>query len=96
MADPITVWRSKYALVAGIKEMEVWDDGDGYGRTRGTYDSLKFGRDIHLTREEAVASACEARDKKLASLEKQIAKLRALNFSPLEASVSTPSQMGGN
>lgn len=55
MSAPVTVWRSKYALAAGVKEMEVWDDGDGYGRTRGKYDSLKFGRDIHLTRAEAVA-----------------------------------------
>jgi hypothetical protein len=80
MSDPITVWRSKYALSVGVKEMEVWDDGDGYGRTRVTYDSLKFGRDIHLTREEAVAAACGSRSKKIASLKQQIAKLEKLEF----------------
>lgn len=83
MSAPVTVWRSKHALSVGVKQIEVWDDGDGYGRVRASYASLKFDRDIHMTRAEAVAAVEKARSKKIDSLEKQIAKLRALDLAAL-------------
>lgn len=78
MSEPIKVWLSKHALTGGVREVEVWDNGDGWVVERGRYSTLyKLGRDAHLTRPEAVATACGKRDRRVAQLEAQIAKLRA-------------------
>lgn len=81
MSEPIKVWISKWALATDrVSELEAWDDGDGFVRRRGDYVSFKIGRDAHYTKEEAVAAACVSRDRKVAQLTKQIAKLRGRTF----------------
>ncbi len=44
------------------------------------YDYLEVGKQAFERREDAVADAVKRRDRKLASLRKQIAKLEALEF----------------
>ena len=77
-------WITKYALTAGIKEIEaedrfdisetmISDIGDKYG-------ALYHGRDWHRTPEAAVDRASEMRDAKIISLQKQIIKLKAMTF----------------
>ncbi|MFN3858168.1 MAG: hypothetical protein ACK4RV_10480 [Caulobacter sp.] len=78
---PITVFVSKYAANGIITKEEVWDDQDGYVRRRYTYQSLLLGRDAHLTEGDAVKAAKAARDRRLASLRKQVQRLEALTFS---------------
>ena len=77
------LWRSKYALTAGIKEVVSRDDADdsGYIRLEEHYWNLfKIERDVHTTRQEAVLAAEAMRRKKQDSLRKQIKKLEALTF----------------
>lgn len=82
MNDPIKVWVSKYAVTIGhIRQIEAWDDGDGFVVERGRYHNrFKLGHDAHLTRAAAVDAAKKARVKKIASLKAQIAKLEKLSF----------------
>lgn len=80
---------SKYALSGQIIEVTL-DGGSAVGRAlvngaliytqEHGWNSFKLGRDIHLTREEAVAAAEAARDKKLKSLQKQMDALRKKVF----------------
>lgn len=77
------LWLSKYALTGGIEEVVSGQDEhqsayirlEGYGWT-----FFKLGREVHLTREEAVSAAEAMRVKKLNSLRKQIKKLETLTF----------------
>ena len=55
--------------------------GANFGWRRG----FKWGRDIHITREAAVADAEKRRAAKIASLEKQIKAARAVRFEEGEA-----------
>lgn len=74
---------SKYALTVGIKERELRpssSDPNYLYPADGGWTPLKLGRDAFETREEAVAAANAARDKKVASLRKQLAKLEKLAF----------------
>jgi hypothetical protein len=84
MADPIkTLFSSRYAMASGkITPGQYHDRGDGYARNvkDRSFDIQKIGRDVHETREEAVKAAEAMRSKKIASLEKQIAKLRKMEF----------------
>ena len=76
----MTVWITKYALTKGILEIEA----KHYG---GATDMIKQvgikwpsyyhgeGRDWHRTRAAAESHALAIRDKKIAALKKQIAKL---------------------
>ena len=79
-----TLYRSKYALSEGkinAAKYEVSSDGD-WRRIGGPYYEyyLKLGRDVHETAEGAIKAAEAARAKRIASLEKQITKLKALQF----------------
>ena len=77
------IWISKYALSGGITEHECDPPEDGRvtpGAPFMSYTSFKMGRDAHDTREGAVQAANIARAKKLASIDKQAAKLRRLVF----------------
>ena len=85
MSEMTKVWVSKYALTAGVIAADVRVDEDGYAVFSG--DKI-FGYTVlsrsqwHRTEAEAIARAEEMRVKKIASLEKQIAKLRAMKFEP--------------
>lgn len=78
------VFITKHALTAGIKEVEVepfqdtgmviWKEGGWSQSAHGE------GRNWHRTIESAINKACDMRIRKIASLEKQIEKLRKLEF----------------
>lgn len=73
-----TYYLTKYATTTGkieAREAEkIYDDG--YVRIKGYWTSFKSGRDAFTDPDEAKAAVRAARDKKILSLEKQIAKLR--------------------
>ena len=77
------VYITKYALTLGIEEREAEvskvSDKMVVFDTRG-YEQPVHKPFWHLTKEEAVAHAKELRVKKLASLQKQAAKLEKLTF----------------
>jgi hypothetical protein len=72
-----------FALTSGIMCVDAEPCSDispelmQYGRHGFAH---KYGRDWVKTREEAISAAEKMRDKKIASLEKQIEKLRAMTF----------------
>lgn len=77
------LWRSKYALTEGIKEVVSRDDADDSGYIRleeHSWNLFKIGRDVHTTRQEAVLAAEAMRVKRLNSLRKKIKKLEAMVF----------------
>jgi hypothetical protein len=77
------LWMSKYALVAGVSQVSVGEDygaGDQYIYIRSRFASYKIGRDLWLTKAEALKAAEAMRLKKIASLRKQIAKLEKMSF----------------
>lgn len=81
-----TIWITKYALTMGIYPLEAldarstrdtaWVEGTGPNE----YDQVFHKKEFYHSREDAVARAEELRVKKIKSLEKQIAKLKALKF----------------
>lgn len=83
MTERITIWVSKYALTDGIiksDNVEVEDD-IVWGPIPNCYFSRRMRHpDWHRTEAAAIARAEEMRAFKIASLEKQIAKLRAITF----------------
>lgn len=77
---------TKYALTQGILEMEANRDGDliwvkGGFVGRDFFCSQYFHKgEWFLTKEEAIVKAEEMRQKKIKSLEKQLAKLKEMQF----------------
>lgn len=82
MTGKQTIWISKYALSGGIGEYQAEiRDGKAYpGKPFMTFTAFDMGKDAHTTRDMAVSAADAARKKKIASLQKQIAKLEAMKF----------------
>lgn len=80
------VWITKYALTQGIDEVEaeICDSNMIKVKARGTGCIDEYyhgkGKEWHLDRESAVKKAEEMKLKKIASLEKQIKKLKELKF----------------
>ena len=78
---------SKYALTGGIKEAEGKAVKESTGDTvYARLDEYRFalfpiGKHAHETREAAVEAAETMRKRKIASLQKQIAKIEELDFS---------------
>jgi hypothetical protein len=78
-----TGYVTKYALSAGIKEMQLEYDGSRYCNEIGSGIFRFFGRlgrDCFRSHFEAKERAEEMRKDKIASLKKQIAKLEKLTF----------------
>lgn len=79
-----TFWISKYALTGGIEKIEPEgepQDGLLVYRERGWSRYVHGeGRDWHRTEAGAIARAEVMRKAKIASLQKQIAKLEKLSF----------------
>ncbi len=84
--DPIIeVWVTKYALTSGIQHHTNAEHCVGTStrmiKVPGPYGGACFhGDDWHRTRADAAAHAEKMRDRKIAALEKQIKKLRAMTF----------------
>jgi hypothetical protein len=79
----ITVFVTKYALTQGILRKRVEDCHDGMVSTVGDRYVAYFhgeGREWHRTFDSASERAERMRTEKLASVAKQIAKLKALKF----------------
>ena len=84
--EKITVWVTKYALSDGIVEGQAGIGDIRRGSVRVTCCTAypawcqTEGKDWHRTKESAIAHAEKMRAKKIASLQRQIAKLEALRF----------------
>jgi hypothetical protein len=78
------VWITKYALTTGVFEVadaELFANNSAVTwKSKEGYSQYAHGKDWHRTREDAFARAEEMRVQKLASLEKQINRLRELTF----------------
>lgn len=81
------VWISKWALSDGIKTAtfvgKTWSNADFLFNlildgTKG--ETTFFGREFHVTEQEAITAANCKKDKRIKSLQKQIAKLEQLKF----------------
>ena len=75
---------TRYALTMGVYAVEARDCEDGMIEFRPSGGCIQYfhteGRDWHRTFDAAVARAEELRAAKIKSVEKQLAKLRALKF----------------
>ena len=77
------VWITKYALTDGIIKVEAEQDKLTYGFvvTEGAFKNEWFNRtDCFTSRSSAIKKAEEMRQKKIASLKKQIEKLERMRF----------------
>ena len=81
------VFISKWALTGGIEEaggiIVRGSSGTEYfkqARGGAAAPLLTVGKDVHATREAAVKAAEFLRERKLASLRRQIAKIESLDF----------------
>jgi len=75
---------TKYALSSGIDECEgqISNTSENMlvSKTENGYTTCFHGKDWHDTKESAIKQANEMRERKIKSLEKQIEKLKKLNF----------------
>lgn len=76
------VWITKYALTQGIFEQkaELCEEGMIEVKAEHTTYYHGEGKDWHRTKESAVKRAEEMRQKKIASLKKQIERLEEMRF----------------
>ena len=77
------VWITKYALTSGIKEIECEDCENGAVKEIENPLPTFYhgeGKEWHRTKESAIQKAEEMRQKKIASLKKQIEKLEEMRF----------------
>lgn len=76
------VWITKYALTQGIIETEIDKQNSAMTYfTNGMYfDTNAIGTYWHDTKESAVKTAGEMRQKKMDSLKRQIEKLEKMRF----------------
>lgn len=78
-----TFFVTKYALTRGILEIKAIELDNGMIKCTVNSHTTYYhgeGREWHRTKDEAVKKANEMREKKLASLKKQIVKLESLSF----------------
>ena len=77
------VWITKYALTKGIIEAEgevVRDHPNIFYANEIVNGLFGEGKEWHRTKESAIQKAEEMRQKKIASLKKQIKKLEEMRF----------------
>lgn len=94
MSDDNTfhAWITKYALTTGVYRItaEGTDCETMISDVGQRYQSHFHGNDWHLTESAALARAEEMRTKKIASLQKQIVKLRAMRFATIDLPAVRP------
>ncbi len=82
--ERIHVWLTNRALTHGICEGDVMREGHSRRVSLVTIQGKPYlylgPKDWHLTHAKAVAQAEKMRQRKIASLEKQLTKLRAMKF----------------
>jgi len=73
---------TKYALTSGVFVMEGNSSLNGiFGRREGDWsDTGYYGKDVHLTKESALARCEEMRTSKLKSIKKQMQKIADMKF----------------
>lgn len=75
------VWITKYALTQGIIEADGVRTSQGiYIKNSGLNTDYFYGSDWYFDKESAIKKAEEMRQKKIASLKKQIEKLEEMRF----------------
>lgn len=77
------MWLSKYALADGLKLVAMRKVDDKYAfPAEGPFvwTCFRVGAEAHHSKANAIAAAEAMRVKKIASLEKQLAKLKAMKF----------------
>jgi len=81
MAETFIGYVSKYALTKGVQKMPLRESSHGFARptTQPCWASFNE-REWHRTEESALQRAEEMRKAKIASLQKQIAKLEKTTF----------------
>lgn len=86
MKEEITAFITTYALSEGILEVKgvvchnISSDMLWYRLPKAMFDSYAHGKNWHRTKEAALARAEEMRQRKIASLKKQIEKLENMVF----------------
>jgi hypothetical protein len=76
-------WITKYAMTSGILKKRVedcFDVADTMVEVIGGRHEYYHGHDWHRTENEAIERANEMKRKKIASLEKQLKAIKALDF----------------
>jgi hypothetical protein len=74
------LYLTKYALTGGIQIKDFRYVSGRYWQEDGGYGLYVEGRDVFENEDDAIADAEKRRAKKIASLEKQIAKIKRLKF----------------
>lgn len=78
------IYVTKYALTKGIQEMEAESVNENRSmaivKIHGRLTQYFFNKEYHFSKEEAVEQADLMLKNRISSLEKQIAKLKKLNF----------------
>jgi hypothetical protein len=76
------VFITKYALTQGITELDAEEVGNGMIRTNGQFAAYfhGLGREWHTDRQSAISAARHMQALKIISLEKQIDKIRRMEF----------------
>lgn len=80
MAETTTIYVTKDATSRGIRKVAGERTGGGYWKNSAFIEHFSPSQ-VHLTLPEAIADAEKRRTKKIASLEKQIATIKALDLS---------------
>lgn len=83
MTDSSRVIVSKHVLTKGLYEIDAQEpQGSGYMYEVGDRynNGLKIGKDVHFTWKEAIEEGLLKKQAKIASLEKQLARLKALEL----------------
>lgn len=80
------VWITKYAMTFGVFTAEAEEAGQAMCAVRpkecSSFTAYYHGNDWHTDEAEAIEQFNQMKQKKIASLKKQLAKVEALEFSP--------------
>ena len=76
----VRAYVTKYALTSGIQELDLEPSDGGYAYDTGRYRTQYCRGEWHLAKSDAMAAAEAMRMRKIASLQRQVAKLEAMKF----------------